>query len=137
LSPLSNLRTDRWGGSLENRSRYLVDVIVAIRAATGPRFPIGVKLNVFEYQKGDFTSAECVELAILNGTKWVFGFATVRYRRLKKNAHRLLARWPICSWRAGICCAARRRRMPALRQRAAQTIGCAPSRRAVAHLIAG
>jgi 2,4-dienoyl-CoA reductase-like NADH-dependent reductase (Old Yellow Enzyme family) len=45
-----------------------VDVIVAIRAAVGPRFPIGVKLNVFEYQKGGFTSAECVELAkILNG----------------------------------------------------------------------
>jgi 2,4-dienoyl-CoA reductase-like NADH-dependent reductase (Old Yellow Enzyme family) len=68
LSPLSNLRTDRWGGSLENRSRFLVEVIVAIRAAVGPRFPIGVKLNAFEYQKGGFTSAECVELAkILNG----------------------------------------------------------------------
>jgi 2,4-dienoyl-CoA reductase-like NADH-dependent reductase (Old Yellow Enzyme family) len=46
-----------------------VDVIVAIRCAVGPRFPIGVKLNVFEYQKGGFTSAECVELAkIVNGT---------------------------------------------------------------------
>jgi 2,4-dienoyl-CoA reductase-like NADH-dependent reductase (Old Yellow Enzyme family) len=46
-----------------------VDVILAIRVAVGPRFPIGVKLNVFEYQKGGFTSAECVELAkILNGT---------------------------------------------------------------------
>ena len=45
LSPLSNLRTDRWGGSLENRSRFLVGVIVAIRAAVGPRFPIGVKLK--------------------------------------------------------------------------------------------
>jgi 2,4-dienoyl-CoA reductase-like NADH-dependent reductase (Old Yellow Enzyme family) len=46
-----------------------VDVIGAIRAAVGPRFPIGVKLNAFEYQKGGFTSAESVELAkILNGT---------------------------------------------------------------------
>jgi 2,4-dienoyl-CoA reductase-like NADH-dependent reductase (Old Yellow Enzyme family) len=69
LSPLSNLRTDRWGGSLENRSRFVVEVIVAIRAAVGPGFPIGVKLNPFEYQKGGFTSAECVELVkILNGT---------------------------------------------------------------------
>jgi 2,4-dienoyl-CoA reductase-like NADH-dependent reductase (Old Yellow Enzyme family) len=68
LSPLSNLRSDRWGGSLENRSRFLVDVILAIRTAVGPRFPIGVKLNVFEYQKGGFTSADCVELTkILNG----------------------------------------------------------------------
>jgi 2,4-dienoyl-CoA reductase-like NADH-dependent reductase (Old Yellow Enzyme family) len=69
LSPLSNLRTDRWGGSLENRSRFLVDVIGAIRAAVGSKFPIGVKLNVFEYQKGGFTSADSVELTkILNGT---------------------------------------------------------------------
>jgi 2,4-dienoyl-CoA reductase-like NADH-dependent reductase (Old Yellow Enzyme family) len=69
LSLLSNLRTDRWGGPLENRSRFLVEVIAAIRAAVGPRFPIGIKLNVFEYQKGGFTSAECVELTkILNGT---------------------------------------------------------------------
>jgi 2,4-dienoyl-CoA reductase-like NADH-dependent reductase (Old Yellow Enzyme family) len=63
LSPLSNRRTDRWGGSLENRSRFLVNVVVAMRAAVGPRFPIGVKLNVFEHEKGGFTSAECLELA--------------------------------------------------------------------------
>jgi 2,4-dienoyl-CoA reductase-like NADH-dependent reductase (Old Yellow Enzyme family) len=69
LSPLSNLRTDRWGGPLENRSRFLVEVIGAIRAAVGPGFPISVKLNPFEYQKGGFTSADSVELTkILNWT---------------------------------------------------------------------
>jgi 2,4-dienoyl-CoA reductase-like NADH-dependent reductase (Old Yellow Enzyme family) len=48
LSPLSNHRTDRWGGSLENRARFLLGVIAAIRAVVGSKFPIGAKLNVFE-----------------------------------------------------------------------------------------
>ena len=39
LSPASNQRTDRWGGSLENRARLLVEVIKRIRAAVGPDFP--------------------------------------------------------------------------------------------------
>ena len=68
LSPLSNRRTDRWGGSLENRARFLLDVIVAIRRAVGPQFPIGIKLNASDFQKGGFTNAECVELVkLLNG----------------------------------------------------------------------
>jgi 2,4-dienoyl-CoA reductase-like NADH-dependent reductase (Old Yellow Enzyme family) len=68
LSPLSNRRTDRWGGSLENRARLLLEVIVAIRRTVGPQFPIGVKLNASDFQKGGFTNAECVELVkLLNG----------------------------------------------------------------------
>ncbi len=68
LSPLSNRRTDRWGGPLENRARFLLEVIVAIRRAVGPQFPIGIKLNASDFQKGGFTNAECVELVkLLNG----------------------------------------------------------------------
>jgi 2,4-dienoyl-CoA reductase-like NADH-dependent reductase (Old Yellow Enzyme family) len=68
LSPLSNRRTDRWGGSLENRARFLLEAIVAIRRAVGPQFPIGIKLNASDFQKGGFTNAECVELVkLLNG----------------------------------------------------------------------
>jgi 2,4-dienoyl-CoA reductase-like NADH-dependent reductase (Old Yellow Enzyme family) len=68
LSPLSNRRTDRWGGSLENRARLLLEVITAVRRAMGPRFPIGIKLNASDFQKGGFTNAECVELVkLLNG----------------------------------------------------------------------
>jgi 2,4-dienoyl-CoA reductase-like NADH-dependent reductase (Old Yellow Enzyme family) len=68
LSPLSNRRTDRWGGSLENRARLLLEVIVAIRRAVGPQFPIGIKLNASDFQKGGVTNAECVELVkLLNG----------------------------------------------------------------------
>jgi 2,4-dienoyl-CoA reductase-like NADH-dependent reductase (Old Yellow Enzyme family) len=70
LSPLSNRRTDRWGGSLENRTRLLLDVIAAIRRAVGAQFPIGIKLNASDFQKGGFTNAECVELVkLLNDAK--------------------------------------------------------------------
>ncbi len=62
LSPLSNRRTDRWGGALENRSRFLLRTLQAVRDAVGPDFPIGVKLNASDFQKGGFTHAECVEL---------------------------------------------------------------------------
>jgi 2,4-dienoyl-CoA reductase-like NADH-dependent reductase (Old Yellow Enzyme family) len=65
LSPLSNRRTDRWGGSLENRARFLLEVIAAVRGVVGPRFPIGIKLNASDFQKGGFTNAECIELVKL------------------------------------------------------------------------
>src|SRR3981189_2311256 len=65
LSPLSNRRADRWGGSLENRARLLLEAIAAIRRAVGPQFPIGIKLNASDFQKGGFTNAECVELVKL------------------------------------------------------------------------
>lgn len=62
LSPLANRRNDRWGGSLENRARFLLEAIAAVRAAVGPDFPIGIKLNSSDFQKGGFTNAECIEL---------------------------------------------------------------------------
>ena len=62
LSPLSNRRTDRWGGPLESRSRFLLAIIDAVRGAVGSDFPIGIKLNSSDFQKGGFTNAECIEL---------------------------------------------------------------------------
>ncbi|MEA3263182.1 MAG: NADH:flavin oxidoreductase/NADH oxidase family protein [Pseudomonadota bacterium] len=54
LSPRSNQRTDQWGGALENRARFLREVVKATRAAVGPRFAISVKLNSADFQKGGF-----------------------------------------------------------------------------------
>lgn len=54
LSPRSNQRTDQWGGSLENRARFLREVVRATRAAVGPRFALSVKLNSADFQKGGF-----------------------------------------------------------------------------------
>ncbi|MCT8159062.1 NADH:flavin oxidoreductase/NADH oxidase family protein [Pseudoruegeria sp. SHC-113] len=63
LSPITNRRGDDWGGSLENRARFLRAVVTATRAAVGPGFPIGVKLNSADFQKGGFTLEECKQVA--------------------------------------------------------------------------
>ncbi|QIQ86796.1 NADH:flavin oxidoreductase/NADH oxidase family protein [Erythrobacter sp.] len=54
LSPRANLRTDEYGGSLENRARFLLEIVAAVRAAVGPDFPVSVKLNSADFQKGGF-----------------------------------------------------------------------------------
>ncbi|MFE1147789.1 2,4-dienoyl-CoA reductase [Streptomyces albidoflavus] len=54
LSPLVNTRTDRWGGSLENRAQMLLDVVRAVRAAVSPSFAVAVKLNSADFQRGGF-----------------------------------------------------------------------------------
>lgn len=54
LSPLSNRRTDRWGGTLENRARLLIEVVKAVRAQVSPAFSVGVKLNSADFQRGGF-----------------------------------------------------------------------------------
>jgi 2,4-dienoyl-CoA reductase-like NADH-dependent reductase (Old Yellow Enzyme family) len=52
LSPLTNRRSDGYGGSLENRTRFLREVLAAIRAAVGPDFPVGVRLSGTEGVEG-------------------------------------------------------------------------------------
>ena len=54
LSPLTNRRTDRWGGSLENRARLLLAVVSAVRKAVSPQFCVAVKLNSADFQRGGF-----------------------------------------------------------------------------------
>jgi 2,4-dienoyl-CoA reductase-like NADH-dependent reductase (Old Yellow Enzyme family) len=59
LSPHVNRRTDSWGGALEARARLLLSVVRAVRAAVGADFPVAVKLNSSDFQKGGFTLEEC------------------------------------------------------------------------------
>jgi 2,4-dienoyl-CoA reductase-like NADH-dependent reductase (Old Yellow Enzyme family) len=63
LSPRANLRTDQWGGSLENRARMLMAVVARVRAGVGPEFPIGVKLNSADFQKGGFAFEDSMVVA--------------------------------------------------------------------------
>ena len=66
LSPLTNRRTDRWGGSLENRARILVEIIHAVRARVAPGFGVGVKLNSSDFQKGGFAAEDAVAVVQLS-----------------------------------------------------------------------
>jgi len=60
--PLTNRRTDRWGGSLENRAHVVLEVVYAVRRAAGPAFPLSVKLNSSDFQPGGFDQADCIRL---------------------------------------------------------------------------
>ena len=62
LSPRVNLRTDEYGGSLENRARLLLNVVKATRDAVGPAFPISVKLNSADFQKGGFAFEDSLQV---------------------------------------------------------------------------
>lgn len=63
LSPRSNLRTDQWGGSLENRARFLLEIVRAARARVGADFTLAVKLNSADFQKGGFAADESVQVS--------------------------------------------------------------------------
>lgn len=66
LNPLVNQRTDQWGGSLENRARLLMETVKAVREKVGPEFPISVKLNSSDFQKGGFSHSDSIQVA-----KWL------------------------------------------------------------------
>ncbi len=63
LSPRSNQRNDEYGGSLENRSRLLLEVYRAVRAGVGDTYPVSVKLNSADFQKGGFDFNESLQVA--------------------------------------------------------------------------
>lgn len=61
LSPHHNIRTDKWGGSPENRRRFVLEVYKAMRENTAPDFPISIKLNSADFQRGGFTEEESLD----------------------------------------------------------------------------
>ena len=66
LSPRSNVREDEYGGSLENRARFLLDIVRSVREHVGDSFPVAVKLNSADFQKGGFAFEDSVQVA-----KWL------------------------------------------------------------------
>lgn len=100
LSPLTNKRTDEWGGSIFNRSRLLLTVIREIRKVVGPSFPIAVKLNSSDFQKGGFTEEESLEvikmldnekidlLEISGGTYEKLAFLLMNEDQIKKSTQK-------------------------------------------------
>lgn len=60
LSPLTNKRQDQWGGSIENRMRFLLEIYQAVRAATSDNFIISVKLNSADFQRGGITEEDVI-----------------------------------------------------------------------------
>jgi 2,4-dienoyl-CoA reductase-like NADH-dependent reductase (Old Yellow Enzyme family)/thioredoxin reductase len=63
ISPLTNKRTDKWGGSIENRLRFLNLVVEKVRAAVGPRFPIDIRISGAERIEGGYGIETGIEIA--------------------------------------------------------------------------
>jgi 2,4-dienoyl-CoA reductase-like NADH-dependent reductase (Old Yellow Enzyme family) len=62
FSPLSNHRTDAYGGSFDNRIRFLVETFVAVRKVWPERLPLTVRLSVTDWIDGGVTVEESIEL---------------------------------------------------------------------------
>ncbi|HET6287676.1 MAG TPA: NADH:flavin oxidoreductase/NADH oxidase family protein [Amycolatopsis sp.] len=62
LSPLTNRRTDGWGGDALRRRRFLLEVVARVRAEVGDAVPIAVKLNSADFQRGGFSEEESLEV---------------------------------------------------------------------------
>jgi len=62
LSSLTNIRKDRWGGSLENRARFVLEIYRDIRHKVGDDFSVGIKINSADFQRGAFTEEESMEV---------------------------------------------------------------------------
>src|SRR5947207_2400835 len=65
LSPFSNKRTDKYGGSPENRARFGLEVLAAVRKVVGPDFPIGYRMTADEYIEGGLTVADTSRFAVM------------------------------------------------------------------------
>jgi len=64
LSPLTNQRTDQYGGSLDNRMRFGVEIMLAIKQATGSEFPLIVRINGNEFMPGGSSSDDLQQFAM-------------------------------------------------------------------------
>lgn len=58
LSPMTNLRQDRYGGSLENRMRFGIEVVEKVREAVGPDYPVFLRLAGHDFMEGGHTNRE-------------------------------------------------------------------------------
>ncbi len=65
LSPLSNQRTDEYGGSFENRTRLLLEVIAAVRAAVPDTLPLFVRISATDWAEGGWDLEQAIKLAKL------------------------------------------------------------------------
>ncbi|MDX1763149.1 MAG: NADH:flavin oxidoreductase [bacterium] len=63
LSPLTNRRTDDYGGTIENRSRFLMSVYQRVREAVGPDYPVMIKLNGADNVEGGFVLEDALYAA--------------------------------------------------------------------------
>jgi 2,4-dienoyl-CoA reductase-like NADH-dependent reductase (Old Yellow Enzyme family) len=108
LSPWTNTRMDKYGGPLENRARFAIDVIRKVRASVGPGFPILIKMNLEDGFKGGLVLDEAVRAAVMferegvdalipscgftSRTPWYMLRGKVPVRDMAKNQEKMFSR---------------------------------------------
>lgn len=91
LSPLTNKREDSWGGSLDNRMRFLLEVYRRIRETVGRDYPVLTKIPAGDFVEGGLTVSEACEVAKklselgIDGIELSGGLAGSRYRKGRKD----------------------------------------------------
>lgn len=106
LSPLTNFRTDAYGGSLENRLRFTIEVLTDMRAAVGPDFIIGIRQGLSENQAGGIDLAEGTQAARIIAESGLIDYMTANFGRVDTehalSYHIPGMRFPLAPWVAEI-----------------------------------
>jgi 2,4-dienoyl-CoA reductase-like NADH-dependent reductase (Old Yellow Enzyme family) len=112
LSPAVNQRTDQYGGSLENRARFGLEVLQEVRRAVGPDYVVGLRLSGDELLEGGLAAEDCMQLAMLYGQSGFIDFSmSTRPMAIRSAASRPCCRTcPIRRRRFSISPARSRRR---------------------------
>ena len=82
LSPLTNFRADEYGGSLENRLRFTLEIFDAVRDAVGPDFILGIRQGINENSEGGVTLEEGTEAAKIISESGLIDYMTVNIGRI-------------------------------------------------------
>lgn len=87
LSPLTNKRTDRYGGSLENRARLLLEVLAAVRSAVGASFPVLCKIDTNTFGiEGGVSSRDALRTALMLEAAGVDAIVASAYHDSSRSA---------------------------------------------------
>lgn len=102
MSPLTNFRTDAYGGSLENRLRFTIEILTAIREAVGPDFIIGIRQGLNEQETGGIDLQEGTEAAKIISETGLIDYMTANFGKIDTD-HALSyhipgMRFPLAPW---------------------------------------
>ena len=97
LSPVTNQRTDQYGGSLENRMRFGLEVFRAIREAVGDGFVVGLRMAGDEMMSGGLSAQDCLKVATVFGNSGLVDYISV-YQAHGDNFANLSAMLPDMSY---------------------------------------
>lgn len=106
LSPVTNQRTDEYGGSLSNRMRFTLELIQEVRAALGEDFILGMRIGANEDLAGGYRLSEGIEAAQMIAETGLVDYMTVNFGHIESHyalAQHIPGMWsPLAPWLAQV-----------------------------------